>query len=121
MEYPMTVRMAAINAWFTSKLNGKKPCSKANTDNTTMASCAKLTIAPNEYCHCPNRIKMYVKIAIRANTMAIADDFHNSLETEAEILRDSVISYSPILSLHLSNPSLNLSVTCAVAVSTANK
>ncbi|MNX63332.1 hypothetical protein D3C86_943260 [compost metagenome] len=110
-----------MNAWFTSKLNGRNPCSNEKIESTNTTSCVNPKIAPNEYCHCPNRMKIYAKIAIKASVMESVAEAHISSETEAEIERVSVTWISPDLSLIVANPSFILSSTLEVAEASANK
>ena len=84
IEYPITVSIAAIKAWSTSKLKGKIPCKIAKAAKTIVTSCSIAIIAPVEYCHLPKRNNIYAKTASKDKIMAHKAEDINSLETVAE-------------------------------------
>ena len=64
-EYPITVRTAAINAWFISILKGIILYASENIPKTTITSWKTAETAPSENCQFLNLISMYRKTKIK--------------------------------------------------------
>ena len=64
------VKIAAINAWLTSRLKGMMWYNIEKIPITRNALCASATVAPVAHCQCLNRIVIYKPIAISENNIA---------------------------------------------------
>ena len=74
-EYPITVSIAAINAWSTSILKGINLQVIEKIPNTINTSWNTAATAPSENCHFLNRNKIYKKTTTNDPKIAQTEDF----------------------------------------------
>ena len=92
IEYPMTVRIAAMKAWSISIVNGRIPQNILKIDSTINTSCVVAMSAPSPYCHFLKRKTMYRKIMRRENMVAFFAPSRKSSEmVESTLLYMSMV------------------------------